>query len=90
MNRLLVALAAATATVPAVAGATSAPPDSGAAPTATVTLEGAPRWPRALAGWTEGLVAQALILCGGEEVASTVSDGDGGRVVVELAWALRR
>jgi len=38
MKRLLVTLAAATATMPAVAGATTAPPDSGAAPSSTVTL----------------------------------------------------
>jgi serine/threonine-protein kinase len=55
---------------------------------ATLNLEGVPRRCALLPAWLEGLVAQTVVLCGGDEVSAVATEG-GAAIAVEVGWHAR-
>src|SRR5262249_34867985 len=56
-----------------------------AASRATVTLE-VPRRSPAFGPWVEAVVAQTVILCGGEDVTAAVAQAESRTLAVQVAW----
>lgn len=53
---------------------------------ATVTVAEIPRYAHTVGCWVEGLIGQAVTLCGGEEVGAELGDYTAGTLVVEVRW----
>lgn len=57
---------------------------------ATVTVAEIPRYAHTVGCWVEGLIAQAVTLCGGEEVVADLVEYRDGTLIIEVRWRAGR